>query len=65
MHSVTRINAENVPARLSASPVKVPVIISGNLNPSTLLKIIQQNWFIHVGAKADFHSLILIVSDSE
>lgn len=65
VHSVSRVNAKNISARLSSGPVEIPVIIGGHLNPSTLLKIIQQNWLIHVRTKADFHSLVLIVCDPE
>lgn len=65
MHAVSWIDAENVPTGLRSSPVEVPVIIGRHLHPSALLKVIQQNWFIHVGAEADFHALVLIVSDSE
>lgn len=64
VHSIARIDAENISTRLRACPIKVPVIISRHLNPSALLKVIQQYRFVHVGAKANFHPLILIVSDS-
>lgn len=65
MHSVSRIDAENISARLCAGPVEVPVIIGGDLNPSTLLKVIQQNRLVHVRTKADLHSLVLIVGNSK
>lgn len=65
VHSISRVDAENVPARLRAGPIEIPIIVSGHLQPSTLLKVVKQNGFIHVRAKADFHSLIFIVSDSE
>lgn len=64
MHSVARINAENISARLRASPIKIPVIIRCHLNPAAFLEIIQQHRLIHVGAEVNFHARILIVCNS-
>lgn len=64
MHPISRVDTEDISASLRASPVEVPVIVSRHLNPSTLLEVIQQDGFVHVGAKANLHSLVLVVSDS-
>lgn len=64
MHPIARVDAEDIPARLRASPVKVPIIVSRHLSPSTLLKVIQQHRLVHIGAEADLHALILIMCDS-
>lgn len=65
MHPISRVDAENISARLRSSPIEVPVIVGRHLKPSTLLKVVQQHRFVHVGAKANLHALILVVSDSE
>lgn len=65
MHSIARIDAENVSACLCASPIEIPVIVGSDLHPSALLEVVQQHRLVHVRAEANLHSLVLIVGDSE
>lgn len=61
VHSVARIDAENVPARLRAGPIEIPVIVGRHLSPAALLKVVEQHGLVHVRAEANLHALILVV----
>jgi hypothetical protein len=61
VHSVAGVNAENVSARLRASPIEIPVIVGRHLSPTALLKVVEQHGLVHVRAKANLHALILVV----
>lgn len=43
VHSISRVDAENIPASLRSGPIEIPIIVSGHLQPSTLLKVVKQN----------------------
>jgi hypothetical protein len=63
VHPVARVDAKNIPARLRASPVKIPVVVGRHLHPAALLKVVQQHRLVHVGAEANLQPRVLIVRD--
>jgi hypothetical protein len=58
VHSIATVDAKDVPTRLCARPIKIPVLVGGHLQPTAFLKIVDQHRLVQIGAKVDSHTVM-------
>lgn len=59
LHAIPTLDAEYIPARGCAGPVKIPIIFGADRLPIPLLEIANQHGFIHIRAEWYSHSFIV------
>lgn len=58
VHPVAAVHAEDVTTRSGASPVKVPIVVGGNLHPAALLEVADQHRLVQIRTEAYLHPFV-------